>query len=162
MIRTSDTTGAAWSSDIERTRGYHDALAEAGIAPREGYVVTRPFGVHAGGEGMALLLTLPEPPTAVFAYSDEIAFSAWTHLTANGMRVPEDMSLVGVDGHPLSELVGLTTVTQSVHAQGRLAGEMALALLQGEVLDDASVVVPSVLVIRRSTARHREADRHGS
>ncbi len=153
MIRTSDTTGAAWSSDTERTRGYRDCLAAAAVPAREDYLITRPSGVHAGADGMAQLLALEEPPTAVFAYSDEIAFSAWTHLGSRGLRVPDDLSIVGVDGHPLSELVGLTTVTQSVHAQGRLAGEMALQLLRGEVLREASVVVPSVLVPRQSTAR---------
>jgi DNA-binding LacI/PurR family transcriptional regulator len=153
MIRTSDTTGAAWSSDLERTRGYHDALVAAGITPRPEYLVTQLPGVAAGATGVAMLLDLPDPPTAVFAYSDEIAFSAWAHLTSRGLRVPDHLSLVGVDGHPLAELVGLTTVTQDVHAQGRHAAEMTLALLRGEQLDAVSVVVPSVLTLRGSTAR---------
>ena len=155
MIRTSDTTGAAWSSDIERTRGYREALQDAGIAWRDDYLVTRPLGIRAGADGVAALLALRDPPTAVFAYSDEIAFSAWAHLTSSGVRVPDELSLVGVDGHPLAELVGLTTVEQDVQAQGQLAGDMTLALLRGEVLENVSVVVPSRLVPRGSTAPAR-------
>ena len=152
MVRTSDTTGAAWSSDVERTRGYRDALAAAGIPCREDYVVTRPLGVRAGADAVDLLLGLDEPPTAVFAYSDEIAIAVLHRLTQRGLSAPDDLSVVGVDGHPLGELFGLTTVTQSVPTQGRLAGDMVLALVRGEEVDDTRVVVPSELLVRTSTA----------
>ena len=152
MIRTSDTTGAAWSSDIERTRAFRESLRNAGLPWRDDYLETQPFGVRAGADGMAALLALPEPPTAVFAYSDEIAFSAWVHLTARGLRVPDDMSIVAVDGHPFAEVAGLTTVDQRVHLQGELAGEMALAIIRGEALDEPSLVVPAHLIQRASTA----------
>lgn len=152
MIRTSDTEGAHWSSDAERTRGYQDAMKAHGIEPDPDHLVTVGFGSCAGAEGMETLLALPDPPTAVFAYSDEIAIGALRHLQQSGIRVPEEMSVIGVDGHPLSELFDLTTVDQSVREQGRLAGQMTVDLVQHRPLDTRTVVVPSRLVVRSTTA----------
>lgn len=153
MIRTSDSAGTALSSDRERTRGYRDALADAGVAFRDEYLVTVPYGVGAGADGIDRLLALETPPSAVFAYSDEIAISALHRLLAHGLRVPEDVSLIGVDGHPLGETCGLTTVSQSVTGQGRAAGGMVLSLLVGKPLPDGgAVVVPPELLERGSTA----------
>ncbi|CAA9404579.1 MAG: Transcriptional regulator, LacI family [uncultured Nocardioides sp.] len=152
MIRTSDTAGAARSADVDRTDGYRQSLVQAGIEPRDDYLVTRPLGVLAGADGIDALLALDRPPTAVFAYSDELAISALHRLRERGLRVPDDMSIVSVDGHPMAELFGLSTVGQSVHAQGRLSGEMILAKVRGHVLDETAVVVPPRLVVRRTTA----------
>ena len=155
LIRTSDTAVAAHSSELERSRGYYDSLEGADIAFREEYLVTLPFGKEAGARGVQRLLELEEPPTALFAFSDEIALSALRALALRGVDVPGEMSVVGVDGHPLAELFGLTTVEQSVEEQGRLSGEMAIRLLRGEKLDRFSVVVPSKLVLRKTTAAPR-------
>ncbi|CUR55177.1 LacI family transcription regulator [metagenome] len=152
MIRTSDTDGAYWSADAERSRGYLAALASAGLDADPAYLVTMPFGPRAGADGMARLLELDVPPTAVFAYSDEVALGAYRHLLAAGLRVPEQMSLIGVDGHPIADLFGLSSVVQSVAEQGRLAGRMALDLLSGRQLQNRHVVVPTHLELRGSTA----------
>ena len=157
MIRTSDTEGAEWSSDAERTRGYRDGLVAAGIEPDPELLVTLPLGSHAGAEGMARLLALPEPPTAVFAYSDEIGLGALRFLQQSGVAVPEQMSLIGVDGHPTAELFGLTTIDQAVATQGRRTGEMVLDLLHGRQPEQQEVVVATRLVVRGSTAAPRPA-----
>ena len=65
--------------------------------------------------------------------------------------MPGDISVIGIDDHPLAELTDLTTVRQPVHRQGTQAAEMVLSLLQGEPLERA-VIMPTQLVIRRSTA----------
>ena len=150
MIRTSDTDGTAWSSDILRRQGYQDILARHGLSVPDEYLVTRPFGVRAGGDAMAALLDVPTPPTAVFAYSDELAVGAFRTAIDRGLRIPADLSIVGVDGNPLAELFGITTVTQFVAEQGRLAGRMAIAMLRGESPGEY-VLVPSELVVRAST-----------
>lgn len=152
MIRTSDTEGAGWSSDYERTRGYWETLVDAGIDPDPDLLVTAPFDSQAGVRGMAALLDLPQPPTAVFAYSDEIALGALRCLQQAGVGVPAQVSLVGVDGHPAAEVFGLTTVDQDVSLQGRLVGQMVLDLLHGRELDQHHLVVPTRLVVRDSTA----------
>jgi LacI family repressor for deo operon, udp, cdd, tsx, nupC, and nupG len=155
LIRTSDTEGTYWSSDAERTRGYFDSLATAGIDPDPDYVVTMPFGPAAGSDGMAALLALDTPPTAVFAYSDEVALGALHQLHAHGLSVPGDMSLIGVDGHPQAEVFEISTVDQAVAWQGRLAGEMALDLALGNPLGATEIVIPTDLVLRGSTSSPR-------
>lgn len=153
LIRTSDTDGTLWSSDVERSRGFHDALAAADCAPPEEYVVTRPFGLTAGADAVDALFALPSPPTAVLAYSDEIAISALRRLQQRGLRVPEDVSVVGIDGHPLAELFDLTTVDQRVTAQAERAAAMVLGLVAGGPRDNAEreVVLDALLVVRGST-----------
>jgi LacI family repressor for deo operon, udp, cdd, tsx, nupC, and nupG len=152
MIRTSDTDGTAWSSDLLRTQGYRAALANHDLPAPPDYLVTEAYGVDAGARGIERLLALEEPPTAVFAYSDEIAVSALRALQMAGLRVPDDISLIGADGHPLGELFGITTLEQSVVGQGRLAAETVVALLRGQEVDPA-VQVPTRLVDRGSTAQ---------
>ena len=95
-----------------------------------------------------------EPPTAVYAHSDEVAIGAMRTLRRAGIRIPEDISVIGIDNHPLAELTDLTTVSQPVRQQGLLAGQMVLGLLQGEDVERA-VTVPTGLIIRRSTAPPR-------
>lgn len=150
MIRTSDAEGAAWSSDIQRVRAWRETLTAAGHPPPEEHLVTVPYSPTAGAEAVARLLALHEPPTAVFAYSDELAASAYRGALRAGLRVPEDLSLVGVDGHPVAQMLDLTSVQQDVASQGVAASEMVLALLDGRGTD-ASVTVPARLVVRRST-----------
>ena len=72
-----------------------------------------------------------KPPTAVYAHSDEVALGAFRTLRRAGLRVPEDISVIGIDDHPLAELTDLTTVRQPVHQQGARAAEIVLGLLQG-------------------------------
>ena len=100
---------------------------------------------------MGALLGLRDPPTAVYAHSDEVALGAMRTLRRAGLRVPEDMSIVGIDDHPLAALADLTTVRQPVQLQGRLTGELLLGLLRGDDVE-ATVEVPTELVVRASTA----------
>jgi LacI family transcriptional regulator, repressor for deo operon, udp, cdd, tsx, nupC, and nupG len=155
MIRTSDAEGTAWPADRLRVRAWRETLEEAGLEPAADLLVTEDHGVDAGGRAMARLLATREPPTAVFAYSDELALAAIAHARSAGLRVPEDLSVVGVDGHPLGALLDLTTVDQDVASQGRLAAELAVQLVSGEAVTGgagAEVEVATRLVERGSTA----------
>jgi LacI family repressor for deo operon, udp, cdd, tsx, nupC, and nupG len=152
LVRTGDTDGTRWSSDVERGRGYREALEAAGLEVQEEYVTTQPFGVGAGAAGVDRLLALDRPPTALFAYSDEIAISALQRLRTRGVRVPEEMSVVGVDGHPLAEVFDLTTVDQRVPAQAERAAELVLGLAAGDAGTERSVVLETALVVRGTTA----------
>ena len=101
---------------------------------------------------MDRLLSLREPPTAVFAYSDEVAMGALRSLRRAHVAVPDQMSIIGVDDHPMAELIDLTTVHQPVEAQGAIAGQMVLDLLHGRTSPDRQITVPTYLVVRGSTA----------
>jgi LacI family repressor for deo operon, udp, cdd, tsx, nupC, and nupG len=151
MIRTSDTDGTTWSSDVLRRQAWDETLAAAGVEAADELLVTEEYGVDAGARAMARLLALPEPPTAVFAYSDELAFAAIIHTRAQGLRVPEDVSVMGIDGHPLGELFGVTTVDQDVEAQGRAAAELVVRLIAGEK-DVSDIDIASHLIVRGTTS----------
>ena len=129
MIRTSDTEGTYWSSDSERMQGFMAAMAEAGLSVDPAHVVVEPYATDSGKRAMRRLLALENRPTAVFAYSDELAIGALRALQEDGIDVPGQISLVGVDGHPTARLFGITSVDQSVETQGRLAGRLVLDLL---------------------------------
>lgn len=152
MIRTSDTDGAKWASDLHRRTGYTQTLARHGLPQDPDLLATAPYGVDAGAVGMDQLLALADPPTAVFCYSDDIAVAATTVLHRAGLRVPEDMSLVGVDGNGLGELFKITTVDQHVVDQARAASAMVLYLLSGRELEQSRLTLETHLLVRDSTA----------
>ena len=138
-----------------RAAAYRCALADAGVAGDPALVVTVPWSPEGGAGAMGALLGLPDPPTAVYAHSDEIALGAVGTLRRAGLRVPEDVSVIGIDDHPLAALTDLSTVAQPASDQGATAARMALAGLAGQ--PERSVTVPTRLVIRGSTAPPRGA-----
>jgi len=154
MVRTTDPAADTSFADVDRTAGYHRALAEAGIEPRPDYLVTVPHTLAGGIEAAEQLLSLHEPPTAVFAYSDELALAIVQTLRRAHLRVPEDVSVVGVDGHPLAALHDITTVEQSVEQQGRLAGRLVLDLLSGAGVRELQL--PTQLRVRGTTGPPRD------
>jgi LacI family transcriptional regulator len=129
-------------------------MEAAGAAIPEEYVRLREF-LYADGlvEGAALL-QLPDPPTAVFAGSDEIAVGVIEAARARGMRVPEDLSVVGFDDTNVAHLASpqLTTVRQPLRDMGRVALRTALKLAAGGHVDSHHVELATTLVVRNSTA----------
>lgn len=151
MIRTSDTADTVGTSDVLRREGFLDAMEAAGLEVPHDHLVTVPYGVHAGAEAVARLLDLARPPTAVFAYSDELAISALEGLRRRRLRCPEDLSIIGVDGHPWADLFGLTTLDQHVEQQAARAADLAVGLIDTDGATQCEVVVAATLVVRTST-----------
>ena len=109
-------------------------------------------GGHRAGRD---LLERAERPTAVFCASDEMAVGLLQACRELGVRVPEDLSVVGVDDHEVSSYLGLTTVAQPVRQQGRAAAEQVLDVLATPAADRAGperLVLPTQLVVRDTTA----------
>jgi LacI family transcriptional regulator, repressor for deo operon, udp, cdd, tsx, nupC, and nupG len=154
MIEAVDPAQPGWPTTPGRSQAYTHALSDAGIAMDDDLIVTVNWGGTEGADAMARLLGLRKPPTAVYAHSDEVALGAIRTIRRAGLRVPEDISVIGIDDHPLAELTDLTTVHQPVYEQGTLAAKMVLGLLRGENVEPA-IVVPTRLVIRASTAPPR-------
>jgi LacI family repressor for deo operon, udp, cdd, tsx, nupC, and nupG len=141
---------------IDRRAGYREALCEAGLRPDEALEVEVEFTVDGGARGMAELLRRGDPPTAVFAACDEIAMGAMRTLREWGLGVPTDVSVIGIDDHDLSAVLGLTTVAQPAAAEGRLAASMLLeSLTAGANGCPIDVVVPTRLVRRETTGPPR-------
>ena len=131
-----------------RRRGFEAALADAGATPA-GFA-TGDFTIEAGYRAANELLTGARP-TAIFAASDELAFGALFAARDAGLRVPGDLSVVGVDGHELSGFFRLTTIEQFPRAQGERVAETVLAAL-GEDVAAPAASLPFELVERASTA----------
>lgn len=142
-----------FSAPADRRAGWMAALRAHEIEPVPDYDVPGVFTAAGGREAGVRLLSLPHPPTAVFAASDEMAFGVLAAARAQGLKVPRDLSVVGVDDHELSGLVALTTVAQSVPEQGALAARMVLQSLRGDTTrGQEHVVMPVRLVVRETTA----------
>jgi LacI family transcriptional regulator, repressor for deo operon, udp, cdd, tsx, nupC, and nupG len=135
----------------DRRLGYRAELVTAGLPVRPELEADGGFTVRGGLVAAEQLLRLPEPPTALFAASDEMAMGAVRAARQAGLRVPEDVSVIGIDDHEMAELLDLTTVAQPVVAQGVLAAEMILAALADPGQPLPAVTVPTELVVRGTT-----------
>jgi LacI family transcriptional regulator len=137
----------------EREKGYHDALQAAGVTPDPALRVNGAF-VQAGGfSATEQLLALPQPPTAVFAANDEMAFGAIDAVNSRGLKVPGDISVIGFDDIPTSGYVfpKLTTIRQPFGAIAARAVAELVDLIQGREPAAARIAFPTELVIRSST-----------
>lgn len=140
----------------ERLLGYEQTMAAAGLPVDPAWVVPSDFTTAGGVRAAESLLALEPRPTAVFAASDEMAIGVIHGLTEAGLRVPEDVSVVGIDDHEMAEYFGLTTVAQPVHEQGRIAARLLLdEIAAGGTRAPSQVTVPTHLVVRRTTAPPR-------
>jgi len=151
MINPSAIPDWPYTPPADRLRGYRLALENAGIAVDPELIVDVPWSTTMGAVGMDRLLSLDRPPTAVFAFCDEVAMGALRSLRRARIAVPDAMSVIGVDDNPLAELCDLTTVRQSVELQGVVAARLAVDLLGGGSVQERHVVVPTHLVIRGTT-----------
>ncbi|MBQ1071684.1 LacI family DNA-binding transcriptional regulator [Micromonospora sp. C31] len=155
----------AYTTHLDRRRGYREALRDAGIDPDPGLDVESQFTISGGTRATEELLRRGDPPTAIFAACDEMAMGAMTALRDAGLRVPQDVSVIGVDDHDLAGVLGLSTIAQSAAEQGRLAARILLDPLHGGArpssggpcLDTpgAPVILPTRLIVRESTAAPR-------
>ena len=140
-----------------RMHGYRGAMEAEGAPVPDAYVRTGRFSYEHGIAGGAAVLDLPQPPTAVFAGSDETALGVIEAARARGLRVPEDLSVVGFDDTPVARLAAppLTTVRQPLREMGAVAVRTALRLAAGERVDSHHVELATELVVRQSTAHPR-------
>lgn len=143
--------------DIARASGWAAAMAGAGLPADQEVVSRRAYsfehGLHAGGD----LLDAAEPPTAIFAGSDVTAMGVIEAARLRGIRVPEDLSVVGFDDTVLatSSAPNLTTVHQPVSDLGRTAVSSLLRLARGETFVTKRIELATHLVVRQSTAKPR-------
>ena len=135
----------------EREAGWRETLAAAGLDAAPRLETHGNFDVTSGRTAMRGLLERAPEVTAVFAASDEMAMGALLALREAGRRVPEDVSLVGIDGHDMGELVGLTTMVQPAAEQGAMAASLVLDMIGGGD-PPRETVVGTELLVRTSTA----------
>ncbi len=141
---------------IDRRQGYLCALRAAGIEPDPALDIEAEFTLPGAIRGTAELLRRGEVPTAIFAACDEMAMGAMSVLRGAGLRVPEDVSVIGIDDHDMAAVVGLTTIAQPAAEEGRVAANLLLEQLCGMAETPKSpALLPTRLVLRHSTASPR-------
>ena len=113
-----------------------------------------PWGTEAARE----LLALPDPPTAIFGFNDNVAIGAMHAARERRLSVPDDLSIVGFDDTSQTEIVSpaLTSVRQPLAEMGRMGVSLLLRILEGQRLDAMRMELSTKLVIRESTAPPRE------
>jgi DNA-binding LacI/PurR family transcriptional regulator len=136
-----------------RRRAYRAAMRRHGLDPYI-HVIRGGNDMAAGARAARPLLDAPTRPTAVIGFNDDIAAGLLDTLASTGVRVPEDLSIVGWDDHALARLphLNLTTVRQDAVEMSRLAVERSVERLRGVSVDKREVVLRPQLVVRGSTA----------
>jgi LacI family transcriptional regulator len=138
------------------------ALVDAGLPPHESIVREHgDWSIDGGRAAARAILARADPPTAIFAFNDEMAIGALAAAAEMGLRVPEDLSVVGFDDVDRSQLVSppLTTVRQPLTEMGRVAVSLVLRLVAGRKLEALRVELATRLVRRGSTAELSAAGR---
>jgi LacI family transcriptional regulator len=143
----------------DRLRGYRQAMQACGLAYRDEYIAYGDFYVESGRRAMAELLSLDEPPTAVFAASDMMALGAIRAAGDAGLNVPADLSVIGFDDIQLADHMNppLTTLRQDKAGLGAAAGTALMRLIDGEQDAVTQYTVLPVELVRRGSTRPREA-----
>jgi DNA-binding LacI/PurR family transcriptional regulator len=143
------------SNATVRRSAYSASLENAGIAYRPDYVPAGTYEESSGFTRTLALLDLPEPPTAIFAGSDDLAIAAIQAVRSRSLRVPSDVSIVGFDDIPMSKYFDppLTTVQQRLSDIGIAASRLLIRILSGEGIPEGSLLFEPTLIVRNSTAR---------
>ncbi|RYG36252.1 LacI family transcriptional regulator [bacterium] len=138
----------------KRRQAYLDALGGNGIEFRADYLRTGYYSPDSGYANARALLSLPEPPTAIFAGNDEIAFGVLEAAHKLGVSVPDWLSVAAVDDRPLASLIrpSLTTLHQPFDVVGREATRLLIRLIDGDKSTPETLTFHPELVIRDSTA----------
>jgi len=137
----------------ERLDGHQQALTEAGLSLDPDLMVFGDYTRHSGELAIQQLLALPDPPTAIFSLNDRMAIGAIRALQMVGLRVPEDVAVVGYDDIPSAAdcFPALTTVHGASWKVGQLSAQMLFKLIAGEKIEEKEVTIPVELIVRESS-----------
>ncbi len=153
-----DTVYVPREDALERRQGFLETLQIAGIETPDVYLAvceTVESWVETAAQAAALkLLNLAEPPTAIFAASDEMAIGVLRAAQIMGLRVPEDLSVIGFDDAPRAANTNppLTTVRQPLREMGAAAAQLLSNLARGEIPNEPHPCFATELIVRDSTA----------
>jgi LacI family transcriptional regulator len=144
-------------SGQRRLKGYRDALSASGIGVDEQLIAYGDFSTETGRKRALDLLSLKDPPTAIFAANDQSAIGVFQAAEELGVRIPQDCSIMGFDNIPEAKYLGLTTIDQFLGEMGYVAVQMLVRLIDKEELEDRVYRMPTELVIRSSCQPPRGA-----
>ena len=145
---------------VSRINPYLSALREAGIPLREEYIIDGYSTDTLGYMATEKLLELHDPPTAIQFINDYTALGAYNVIYNKGLRIPDDLSVIGYDDIKISKFLNppLTTISQPIREMGRTAGEMLIKSINGDPNRiKREIRLPGKLIIRNSTASPKES-----
>lgn len=141
---------AELESSNRRLLGYRDSLKNAGIPIDEKLIASGEYTTQTGIKCARELFSLKNRPTAIFASNDQMAMGVYQVAQEMGIRIPEDLSLIGFDNIPESKYLGLTTVDQFISEMGYTATEMLIKIINGIPLQDQTYKTQTKLIVRSS------------
>ena len=139
----------------ERKSGYMEALSKNGLLFDESMIITNRLTSEDGTEAIQQLMSLPNPPDAIFCGNDTTALSAMIYLRDKGFRIPEDIGIVGFSNEPFSRVVSpsISTIAQPAFLMGQKAAELILNQIENQEKSFTTLVLPTELIIRESSSR---------
>jgi len=148
---------AELESASRRLKGYTEALEEVGIPVDDELIASGDYTTETGMTGARQLLGLANPPSAIFASNDQMAMGVYQVAEEMGLRIPEDLSVVGFDNITESKYMGLTTVDQFISEMGYVATQMLIKIINGIPLEDQTYRMQTQLVVRSSCRKFVDA-----
>jgi LacI family transcriptional regulator len=148
--RIAYISGRPGLQNTERYKAYCDELEKAGIVFDSDLLVTGDYSTDSGESCARSLLSLPRPPSAIFAANDQTALGVLKAAKTARIKIPQDLSLVGFDNIPETQYCGLTTVDQSLVEMGRQAVELLINLIEDKTIETHTIQIAPSLVIRES------------
>ena len=142
-------------STRNRLDGFHQAMASRGLATPDSRIQSAGYDGHGAEEAFAALMAVPDRPTALFAANDNIAIAALRAARSLGLRVPQDLSIIGYDDAPMAAVVtpALTTIRQPLAAMGAAATKTLARVIEGKETVEARQLLTPELIVRESTGR---------
>ena len=142
---------------FDRKKGYMTALEKNGIAFDESLVVTNSLTAAAGVDAVRHLMSLANPPDAIFCGNDTTALSSMIYLRDKGLRIPEDIGIVGFSNEPFSRVVSpsISTIAQPGFLMGQKAAELILHQIGHKERAFTTWVMPTELIVRESSNRKK-------
>lgn len=145
--------GRSFPMASDRRRGFERAMTAAGLEIDPRWLLVADFTFSGAYQRVKSLLAAPaDRPTAIFAAADEMATGAILAAANLGLQVPGDLSVIGIDAHPIGEAFGLTTVNQHARQQGTRAAQLLLQQLSGDPVTASHELHPTNFLVRSSTA----------
>jgi LacI family transcriptional regulator len=150
------TGSLATSTALERTEGARGALAQYRLSAESNLLKVCNFSKERAYEATKELLALPSPPTAIFAENDYMALGVRDALLDEGMRIPEDMALIGFDDIEASSIKGveLTTISQKKYDMGARAVQFLVEKIEHKGSSPQQAMLPPEMMIRKSCGYH--------
>jgi LacI family transcriptional regulator len=137
---------------LDRLDGYRSALRTNHILEAPELIYEGTFFQPDGYTGASNLLDLPNPPTAIFASNDVMAMGVMDAVRNKGLRIPDDVSVIGFDDIPQASMIrpALTTIRQPLEKMGRVATQMLLELLSQLPKKTGRIELPTEIIVRDS------------